>query len=50
MKENASVNYEWWPKKGFFRKGKVGDWTNYFSPDEALGFDAAIAKHLKLKN
>ena len=44
MKKNPAVNYSHWQKEGvahpesevgvFMRKGKVGDWTNYFTPEE----------------
>ncbi|KAF0311268.1 Sulfotransferase family cytosolic 1B member 1 [Amphibalanus amphitrite] len=44
MKKNPAVNYTHWQKEGvahpekevgaFMRKGKVGDWTNYFTQEE----------------
>lgn len=56
MKENKSVNYEWYKETGFakkeghfFRKGKIGDWRNYFSSDESTKFDEIINKNLKSK-
>lgn len=48
MKNNPAVNYQHWDDLGFrdkkeasfMRKGQVGDWKNYFSPDQ----DAVITK------
>ncbi len=37
-------------KKGsFFRKGKVGDWLNYFDRENSIALDEAIAKNLNYK-
>jgi hypothetical protein len=54
MRENSTVNYEWWKEMGistkdfqFFRKGKIGDWLNHFSRDESIKFDQLIKENLK---
>jgi hypothetical protein len=56
MKDNKSVNYEWYKEYGlfnkngsFFRKGEIGDWLNYFSKDMSVIFDKTIEKNLKEK-
>ena len=53
MKNNPSVNYEWnkalglFKKDGeFFRKGKIGDWLNHFSPKQSSRFDQVINENL----
>ena len=33
--------------KKFIRKGKVGDWKNYFTPEKDKIWNAWIEKHLK---
>lgn len=57
MKENPSVNYEWYKEFGlfkkdghFFRKGEIGDWLNYFSSEESKKLDEIVDKNLKLKH
>ena len=56
MKDNNSVNYEWYKEYGlfkkdghFFRKGEIGDWLNYFSKDMSVIFDKFIEKNLQSK-
>ena len=44
MKENPLTNYSRVPGyrhdiSAFIRKGKVGDWKNYFSPEQAAYVD-----------
>ncbi|KAL2898144.1 Cytosolic sulfotransferase 15 [Bienertia sinuspersici] len=39
--------YPWFGNNTLFRKGEVGDWTNYLTPSMAKGFDEI---HEKLKN
>lgn len=57
MRKNETVNYEWWKEMGifkkdshFFRKGKIGDWLNYFSKDKSIAFDESIKNNLKSKH
>ncbi len=54
MKKNPTVNYEWYKEIGLFkkdgsfmRKGKIGDWLNYFSQEESLRLDDVVEKNLK---
>ena len=54
MKENEATNYEWLKEIGalkqetnFYRRGKIGDWKNYFSEELSLRFDEEIKKNLK---
>lgn len=56
MSSNPSVNYKHWDdlgirKKGeaqFLRKGKVGDWKNYFNEETNSQFERWIAENNKL--
>jgi hypothetical protein len=53
MKSNPSVNYEHWDSLGirntgeakFYRKGRVGDWRNYFNEKTNLEFDEWLRKN-----
>jgi hypothetical protein len=53
MAENPSVNYSHWDEFGirnkgeaqFMRKGKVGDWRNYFSEKSNKDFDEWIREN-----
>jgi len=53
MKENPAANFSWaensrhsdQPK--FMRKGKVGDWRNYFTTEQNVAFDALYAEQMK---
>jgi hypothetical protein len=51
MRKNPMTNAATMPKiKGegeFMRKGKVGDWRNYFSPEQSARMDAWINDNLK---
>ena len=55
MEENPAVNYSHWDDLGirrkqeasFMRKGKVGDWKNYFSDELNQDFDAWIKANNK---
>ncbi|KAG7317901.1 hypothetical protein KOW79_018936 [Hemibagrus wyckioides] len=53
MKQNKMSNYSLVPealmdnKKSFLRKGIVGDWKNYFSPELESKFNTAISEELK---
>ncbi|KAI5611996.1 sulfotransferase family 2, cytosolic sulfotransferase 3 [Silurus asotus] len=54
MKQNNMSNYSLVPqtimdneKSPFLRKGIVGDWKNYFSPELELKFNASISEGLK---
>lgn len=56
MKQNPSVNYEWYKTMGlfkkegkFFRKGQVGDWLNHYSKSESIALDDQIKKNLSHK-
>jgi len=49
MRENPSVNFSWMIPQGivredflFMRKGKVGDWTNYFTVELSKAFDEMV--------
>ena len=53
MKKDSSANYEefrpFFKPTGtdFLRKGEVGDWKNYFTPEQAARLDAVYDKKLK---
>ena len=50
MKINPFVNRTNVPifqSGGFFRKGRVGDWKNYFTQEQSVEFDALYAKKMK---
>ena len=34
-------------KPGFYRKGVIGDWKNYFTPEQSAQFDAIYAERMK---
>ena len=54
MKEDPTCNYSWLvgqdkpfsKEEKFFRKGKVGNWKEYFSPDENKRFDELFQEKL----
>ena len=43
--DNCNCNLQ--KKPGFFRKGIVGDWKNYFTPEQSAQFDAIYAERMK---
>lgn len=50
MRKNPSLNYENWPGMDhsispFIRKGKVGDWKNYFSEEQSDYVDSMCSKY-----
>lgn len=53
MKDDPTANYSWTEairrpnQPPFLRKGVVGDWKNYFTPDQAARMDALYEQHLK---
>ena len=53
MKKDSSANYEWVKNvrrpnvADFMRKGVVGDWKNYFTPEQMARLDAVYEKKLK---
>ena len=50
MKINPFVNRTNVPifqSGGFLRKGRVGDWKNYFTPEQSAEFDALYAEKMK---
>jgi len=53
MKANPATNYDWSEVKRkpdgqkFLRKGVVGDWRNYFTPDQNVKFDEVYAEKMK---
>ena len=53
MKKDRTANYEWLSKirrpneSAFMRKGVVGDWKNYFTPEQIARLDAVYEKKLK---
>ena len=52
MQRNPLANYQWSPKikassVPFMRKGVVGDWKNYFTPEQSAQFDAIYAERMK---
>ena len=50
MKSNEVTNFEWIPQKAdkpkHFRKGDIGDWKNYFSPEQSLQMDDMVMKKM----
>lgn len=57
MEKNPSVNYEWYKTMGifkkdgkFFRKGKIGDWLNYYSRKDSLALDDKVREKLAYKH
>lgn len=48
MKTDASVSYEWLdPGIPFIRKGVIGDWKNYFTPEQSKWFDVKYVEKFK---
>ena len=53
MRRDSTANYEWVNKirrpeaTNFMRKGQVGDWKNYFTPEQSARLDAIIDEKLK---
>ena len=53
MKKDNSANYEWVRKyrrpsgADFMRKGEVGDWKNYFTPEQIARLDAVYEEKMK---
>lgn len=52
MKVNPAANFSWTEKfrhsyQLFMRKGKVGDWRNYFTAEQNVAFDALYAERMK---
>ena len=54
MKNNPTVNYEWYKDFGFyqkdghfFRNGRMGDWLSYFSKNESIKLDKILSDNLK---
>ena len=51
MKSNETTNFDWIPQKvdkpKHFRKGDIGDWKNYFSPEQSRQMDDLIIANLK---
>lgn len=50
MKSSEVTNFEWIPQKAdkpkHFRKGDIGDWKNYFSPEQSLQMDDMVMKKM----
>ena len=53
MKKDSSSNCEWMDQvrkpneAGFLRKGEVGDWKNYFTPEQEARLNAVYEKRMK---
>ena len=53
MKKDSTANYEWMKKfakpggTDFMRKGVVGDWKNYFTPEQTARLDAVYNEKMK---
>ena len=45
MKDDTTANYSW-KVPNFLRKGEVGDWKNYFTPEQSQEFDEVYAKRM----
>ena len=57
MKIDPNINYSWWKESGgvseefvFIRKGKVGDWRNYFTPEMSMRMNKEFIEPLKACN
>lgn len=54
MKNDDTANYSWRPNadstvfpEKFFRKGTVGDWKNFLTPEQSAEMDTICATRLK---
>ena len=53
MKKDSSANCEWMDKERrseesrFLRKGEVGDWKNYFTPEQEARLNSVYEKRMK---
>ena len=51
MTSNETTNFDWIPQKAdkpkHFRKGDIGDWRNYFNPEQSQKMDGLIMNKLK---
>ena len=50
MKSNDTANYSWSQTSGkadFMRKGEVGDWVNYFTPEQSAEMDRVCSERLQ---
>ena len=50
MKGSGHMNYSWvegMKKDGYVRKGKVGEWKNYFTKEQNELFDTAFNEKMR---
>ena len=51
MKSDNTANYSWSKassgKADFMRKGEVGDWVNYFTPEQSAEMDRVCSDRLQ---